>query len=111
MVHATDLPLGECLCPILTASWSWAAWRFPPAAAEDGASFREPINDAPHQPKDSLQSSAGLRETTLDVSALVLASRGLKNETKIGMIVFFSKEGRMSINSSLFYLKKMQSVS
>lgn len=60
VVHASDLPLGECLYPILAASWSWATWRFPPAAAEDGASSGEPINDASHQPKDPLQGSAGL---------------------------------------------------
>lgn len=47
----------------------------------------------------------------LDVSAVVLASHGLKNETKIGITIFFlSKEGRMSRNYSLFSLKKMQSV-
>lgn len=45
----------------------------------------EPIYDAPHQPKDSPQGSAGL----LDVSALVIASPGLKNETKIWNILFF----------------------
>lgn len=63
--------------------------RFPPATAEDGASSREPINDAPHQPKDSLQRSAGLLETLSDVSALVLASHRPKNETKIGITFFF----------------------
>lgn len=60
----------------------------------------------------TLQSRAVSERPILDVSVLVLASHGLKNETKIEIsIFFFSKEGRMSRKSSLFSLKKMQSVS
>lgn len=43
---------SECLYALLTASGSWAYLKFPPAAAEDGASLREPVNDAPAQPTE-----------------------------------------------------------
>lgn len=107
MVRASACRLVSASTPFPLPVGPGPTPRFPPAIAEDGASFREPINDAPGQPKDSLQSSVIL-ETISDTSALVLAPCGLKSETKIG-IFFFSAAGRLSVTSSLFYLKKMQS--
>lgn len=99
--------------PFLLPLGSWASLGFAPATAEDGASSGEPINDAPHQPKDPPEWCSLQERPILDVSALVLTSHGLKNETKIGisLFLFSSKEGRMLRNCSLFSLKKMQSVS
>lgn len=45
------------------------------------------------------------------ISALLLAPCGWKSNTKRGNLFPFSKEERLSVTSSLFYLKKMQSTS
>lgn len=87
MVRASACHLVSASTPFSLPGGPGPTPRFPPAIAEDGASFREPINDAPGQPKDSLRNSVIL-ETISDTSALVLAPCGLKSETKIGIFFF-----------------------
>lgn len=104
---------SEYLYALLTASWSWAYLTFPPAAAEDRALLREPINDAPAQ----LTEGCGIAQFSWRLPVhcghfyITFSTLGMEEQYQKGYIPPFSKEERLSVTSSLFYSKKMQSTS